>query len=105
MATSTDTVIEVIKKYLHELNLNGIPINQAFLFGSFVKGTAKEESDIDIALISEAFTGDRFDDRRRIVPLRRNIDNRLEPIPFSPENFASGGILIDEITKTGIRIV
>lgn len=43
----------------------------------FEKGTAKEWSDIDVALVSPDFTGDRFEDRRRIVPLRRKIDSRL----------------------------
>jgi hypothetical protein len=105
MATSTDAVIEIIKKYLLELSQHGIPVDQAILFGSFVKGTAREESDIDIALISDVFTGNRFDDRRRIVPFRRTIDSRLEPIPFSPAGFISGGALAEEITRTGIRIV
>lgn len=105
MATSKDAVIEIIKKYLLELKQHGIPVDQAILFGSFVKGTAREESDIDIALISDVFTGNRFDDRRRIVPFRRTIDSRLEPIPFSPAGFTSGGALVDEITRTGIRIV
>lgn len=105
MATSTDAVIEIIKKYLAELKQHGISVDEAILFGSFVKGTAREESDIDIALISNAFTGDRFDDRRRIIPFRRKIDSRLEPMPFSPAGFISGGALVEEITRTGIRIV
>jgi hypothetical protein len=56
-------------------------------------------------LISEAFTGDRFEDRRWIVPLRRNIDSRIEPIPFKPEAFNDGGILAEEIKKIGVAIL
>ncbi|MBN2060018.1 MAG: nucleotidyltransferase domain-containing protein, partial [Deltaproteobacteria bacterium] len=40
------------------------------LFGSWAKGAEHEESDVDVALISDVFTGDRFQDRRKIVPLR-----------------------------------
>ena len=69
-----------------------------------ILGTVKEESDIDVALISTSFTGDRFADRRTIVPFRRTIDSRIEPIPFLPEHFAEGGALADEIKRTGIRI-
>lgn len=94
-------VVEIIKRYIKELKNNNIPIEQVIIFGSYVKGHPKEESDIDIALISSVFTGDRFEDRRRIVPLRRNIDNRIEPIPFRPEDFYGDGNLIDEIKKTG----
>ncbi len=93
--------LEVVKKYLEELEKNNIPIQGAIIFGSYAKGRPKEESDIDIAIISKVFTGSRFEDRRRIIPLRRKIDSRLEPIPFKPEDFYKGGNLIDEIKRTG----
>ena len=104
MAVATDSVIEVVKKYINELQQNNIPIQGAFIFGSYAKENPKEESDIDVALISTAFTGDRFEDRRKIVPFRRKIDNRIEPIPFRPEDFEQGGNLVDEIKKTGKAI-
>jgi len=104
MAQATATVIEAIRRYLRVLEEQGIHVDDAILFGSFAKGTAKNESDIDVALISKAFSGNRFDDRRRIVPLRRAIDGRIEPMPFRPEHFAEGGNLVDEIKRDGIRI-
>jgi len=105
MAIATDLIIETVKRYIEELEKNGIEIREAILFGSFVKGTAKEWSDIDVALVSPDFTGDRFEDRRKIVPLRRNIDNRIEPLPFRPEDFDNGGMFAEEIKKTGMRIL
>jgi len=77
---------------------------EAIIFGSYAKGNPKEESDIDVALVLPSFTGDRFEDRRKIVPLRRKIDGRIEPIPFKPDDFVSGGNLVDEIKRTGKRI-
>jgi len=79
-------------------------VREIILFGSAVRGENKEQSDIDIAIVSDAFSGDRFEDRRRIVPLRRGIDSRIEPIPLTPGAFAAGGNLIDEIKRTGIKI-
>jgi predicted nucleotidyltransferase len=104
MAASADSIIDIVKRYIEELRKHNIPVREAILFGSYVRGTVKEESDIDVAVVSEAFTGDRFEDRRKIVPLRRKIDNRIEPMPFNLEIFSSGGILIDEIKKTGVWI-
>ncbi len=101
MAVKTDTTTKLIRRYIRELKKNNIPIQKVFIFGSYAKGTPKEESDIDIALISTVFTGDRFEDRRKIVPFRRKIDSRIEPMPFRPEDFQKGGILVDEIKKTG----
>jgi uncharacterized protein len=105
MAESRNTIIKLIKRYIQELEKHQIPIQEAFLFGSWTNNRAREYSDIDVALISPAFTNDRFEMRRKIVPLRRNIDNRIEPMPYTPENFAYGGILIDEIKRTGIRVL
>ena len=104
MVASTDQVIEIIKKYIRELESHDIPVQEVILFGSYAGESPRSESDIDLAVISEVFTDDRFETRRRIVPLRRKIDNRIEPIPFTPTRFAQGGILADEIKRTGIKI-
>jgi len=105
MAIETDSIIEIIRRYIEELEKSQIRIVEAIIFGSYAKGKAKPESDIDIALISDDFTGDRFEDRRRIVPLRRIIDSRIEPIPFRPEDFNNGGALAEEIKRTGMIIL
>jgi len=104
MAPTKDAVIRDIKRYVATLRENGIPVQRVLLFGSWARGSASEESDVDIALISDKFTGDRFEDRRKIVPLRRAINNRLEPIPFNSKIFAHGGNLIDEIIRQGEEI-
>jgi predicted nucleotidyltransferase len=104
MATRTSRIASVIRRYVEELGRNGIPVQEAYLFGSYAQGRMHEASDIDIAVISEKFTGDRYADRRKIVPLRRAIDSRIEPIPFRPDVFGRGGVFIDEIKAHGIRI-
>jgi len=104
MAYSKAFVINLIRLYIDRLKENKIPVEKVLLFGSYTKGTPREDSDIDIAVISSAFKGDRYLDRRRIVPLRRGIDSRIEPIPFTPGDYADGGMLIDEIKSTGQEI-
>lgn len=104
MAVKTSSAIEAVKRYIKELKKNNIPVQKAFIFGSYARGNPKEESDIDIALLSTAFTGNRFEDRRKIIPYRRKIDSRIEPIPFRPEDFKAGGNFVDEIKKTAKAI-
>ena len=101
MASPTTSTVKLLKKYLERLEENNIPVQKALLFGSYASGKPRKDSDIDIAVISTAFKGDRFSDRRMIVPFRRGLDSRIEPMPFTPKDFAEGGILIDEIKKTG----
>ncbi|MDW7761892.1 MAG: nucleotidyltransferase domain-containing protein [Acidobacteriota bacterium] len=105
MATGKAAVIRDIKRYVARLNKSGIPVEKVLLFGSWARGNPRRESDVDIALISPVFTGDRFLDRRKIVPLRREINTRIEPIPFNPQTFAEGGILVDEIIRYSEEIV
>lgn len=101
MAPKKDSTVKIVTRYIEELEKNRIHIIEAIIFGSHAKGTAKPESDIDVALISNAFVEDRFKDRRRIIPFRRKIDSRIEPLPFKPEDFNNGGALAKEIKKTG----
>ena len=65
MAIATDSIVEIVKRYIAELEKNNIKVIEAVLFVSHVRGTTKEESDIDIALVSHDFTGGRFEDRRK----------------------------------------
>ena len=105
MASSKSSIINLIKEYILRLKENNISVEKVLLFGSIMKGTSREDSDIDIAVISSSFKGDRYSDRRIIVPLRRGIDSRIDPIPFTPEDYEQGGILIDEIKSTGQEIL
>jgi len=105
MAVSADSIKNIVRKYVRRLRENNIPVQQALLFGSYAKGTHQKDSDIDVAIISPLFKGDRFSDRRLIVPFRRGLDSRIEPMPFTQADFEEGGILIDEIKKTGQIII
>ena len=104
MVAQKGSIKKAIKNYVEALRNHGIPVKEVILFGSCVRGGNKDESDIDVAIVSDAFSGNRFEDRRRIVPLRRGIVSRIEPIPITPEAFAAGGNLIDEIKRNGIKI-
>lgn len=92
-----------VKEYLSELNNRGFNIIAAYLFGSFARGDWNEASDIDLAVVSDKFEGNRFLDRQKLIGLHRNIDLRISPLPFSVESFLNS-ILYDEIIQHGIKI-
>jgi predicted nucleotidyltransferase len=92
MASSTTSILKLLRKYLQRLNENNIPIQKAILFGSYAKGKSTDESDIDIAVISTTFKGDRYSDRRMIVHFRRGLDSRIEPMPFTPKDFEEASV-------------
>jgi len=104
MTKKDEMIRRIIKTYIGVIAKNNIKIEKVYLFGSYARGTALKDSDIDIAIVSKNFFGDRFADRRRVVPLRRKIDRRLEPMPYTPENFKENDPLVVEILRNGIEI-
>ena len=69
------------------------------LYGSYAKGIAREESDIDIAIICDSFGEDFLVKSQQLYKLRRGIDSRIEPVLLEIENDKSG--FCEEIMKTG----
>ncbi|MCK5057793.1 MAG: nucleotidyltransferase domain-containing protein [Candidatus Aminicenantes bacterium] len=103
MAEKKDGVKEILKRLLKTLQENRIPISEAYLFGSYAYGHNTEYSDIDVALISEEFTGVRYYDVKKISRLVRNIDFRIEVHPFALSDKGES-LFLDEIIRTGIRV-
>ena len=61
-------------------------------------------SDIDVAVISSDFSDDRFEEGIKLSVIAGQIDNRIEPIPFTPGSFVEDDPLVWEIKKDGIPI-
>ncbi len=93
-----------IDEFIKEVQTHQINIINAYLYGSYAKGKPREDSDIDIALISPDFSGNRYFDTLKIIPYRRKIDSRIEPVTFKPADFDEADPLVFEIKKTGIKV-
>ncbi len=94
-------VIKKLKKY-KELISNQIAVEELILFGSYANGTNREDSDIDVAIIVDKLEGDYFSTRPILWKIRREIDDRIEPLVFEKRHDESG--FLQEIQKTGIVI-
>lgn len=98
-------VKNTIDRYIRELDRNDIPIKEAILFGSYAKGDYQEWSDIDIALVSDIFEGNRIDDKDKIRRITLSISSEIEVIPFAPDDFNLQNPFAKEILKTGIKLI
>lgn len=96
-------IIKILRKLLKALNENNITISEAYLFGSYAAEKSSKYSDIDVALISNAFTGIRYLDIKKIGRLVRNIDYRIEIHPFTIKDKGES-LFLDEIIRTGIKV-
>lgn len=72
------------------------------MFGSHAKGLAGKDSDMGVAIIVDTRQGDYFSISPLLWKLRRQIDDRIEPIILERQNGDSG--FLSEIEKHGIRI-
>lgn len=94
-----DNINKFIEKIKEEYNVIAV-----ILFGSYAKGTANENSDIDIAVISDDFD-DIYDCMAELMGMTWDIDTRIEPHPIKKEDFDNVATpFIQEIIDTGIKV-
>jgi uncharacterized protein len=105
MVRIPDKVKKTIDAYLNALNRDNVPIKEAILFGSYAKGTSREWSDIDIALVSDIFIGNRIEDKDKIRKITLSVSSEIEVLPFNPKDFDVENPLTKEILETGIRLI
>ncbi|MGA7720881.1 MAG: nucleotidyltransferase domain-containing protein [Ignavibacteriaceae bacterium] len=81
------------------------PVKSLYLFGSYANGNADENSDIDIAIISDKFEGRRFWDREKLGKYIIKSSFDLEVHPYKTEDFTEDDPFVQEIIRTGQKIV
>ncbi len=77
-------------------------VDKVYPFGSYAKKTNRKDSDIDVAIVVNSIKGDYFSTIPLMWKLRRQIDDRIEPILIEKDNDSSG--FLEEIQKNGIEI-
>jgi predicted nucleotidyltransferase len=106
MSSTKDNALNKAKMLIDLLNLNGIEVFKAYIFGSVIQETNHENSDIDIAIVSKDFTGIPFYDVQKISKYRRIIDLKLEVHPFSMNDILiDPSLFFTEIEEKGIQFI
>jgi len=100
-----DAAIETARNYARDIEMHGVRLRAAFLYGSFAKGTQHEWSDIDVALVADEFTGLPEDYYR--FPYMGGVNKNytlIETKTYPTDYFNQGDPFIEEIINTGIKI-
>ena len=100
MGKKEDT-IEIAKRYAEVLKKR-FQIELMYIFGSYVNGNYREESDIDIAVILKEKDFDFLMYSKELFRLRRKVDLRIEPVLLDSIHDVA---FLKEITKNGIQII
>ena len=98
------TVLKKVQKLAIALKESGINIKALYLYGSHAKGRAGRNSDIDVAIVSENFSGNFSVDLKPLLPVLKKSDSAIEPMLYRPEDFQEEDPLVWEILHNGIEI-
>ena len=104
-------ITKSLKEFKSALEALGIKVDRVIVFGSYATGSARKESDIDVAVISEDFKGMSLLKRLETIGLalaRARIMEPIEGIGFTEEEFASKGagtFVGDEVKPKGVQVL
>ncbi len=96
-------IIETLKKYILILRSEGIVVDKAYLYGSYLSNKATDDSDIDVMIVTESeddyLTG-------KIWSLTKKVNTKIEPYLVGKGRFKDNidSPLIDLVKKTGLEI-
>lgn len=94
-----NSINEFIKEIKKQYNITAI-----ILFGSYAKGNENEDSDIDIAIISDDFE-DIYECMSELMGMTWDIDARIEPHPIKKEDYENVSTpFVKEVIETGIKV-
>ena len=92
------TAIRYVKQYADVVRQN-FKVKKVILYGSYSRGSARKDSDIDVAVVLSRIDEDFLMAEAKLFRLRREIDTRIEPVLLEESNDKSG--FLEEILKTG----
>ena len=98
----TDVLI-IAQKYA-EIVKDNFDFQKFILFGSYVKGNPRKDSDIDVAIVFSDYAN-RLDRQVELMKLTRKVDSRIEPHPFREKEFEISNPFVNEIMNNGMEVV
>ncbi|MCL2322251.1 MAG: nucleotidyltransferase domain-containing protein [Oscillospiraceae bacterium] len=93
-----ETVVNIVKQYVEAVTKEFEP-SAVVLFGSYINGNPNEDSDIDVGVVFNGFTGDWLQTAAQLWRLRRKVSLDIEPHLLDSTNDQSG--FVNHIFKTG----
>ncbi len=94
------TVVSIAKRYKRAV-VNTIGPAKVYLFGSYSKGCARPDSDIDIAVVVPRINGDYLSMAASLWRITMDVNTLIEPVLIEE---AHPSPLYEDILQTGIAV-
>lgn len=102
---SKNSAKKIVKDYINKLKTENYIFSSVYLFGSHAQNRAGKWSDIDVAVISDKFKRNFWENESLLGRYSLDIDTRIEPHGFTVDDFKNNtDPMVYEIKRTGIRI-
>jgi predicted nucleotidyltransferase len=99
--------VRAVQGYLAAVRRSGIRAERAILFGSYARGDARPDSDVDVLIIAPEFDPP-YDPRRvdLLWELRVRTDSRIEPIAVGERQWREdrSSPLIEIARREGVAV-
>lgn len=100
-----DAAIKTVRQFKKVLESANVQVEEMILYGSHATGTAREDSDIDLIVISPSFADKSY--WERIDILSEAIYQLFVPIEasaFTPEEWETGQSLLVDYARNGVVV-
>ena len=89
--------VELVRKFVKELQDNGLHLKKVYLFGSYARNEQRQYSDIDVALVADEFELVAFLDLKYFIDISiKKPYTMLELHTYNTAYFQQGDPFIDE---------
>ena len=95
-----EQALSLVRKYKEEISPQ-FKEAKVFLFGSYSKGNARENSDIDVAVVVPRLDGDWLDASSALWLATMKVDTIIEPVLIEE---CHPSPLYEDILRTGITV-
>lgn len=100
-----------VDRLVGALDAKGVKVREAYLFGSYARGTWIRESDVDLIVVSDDFKGMSMSarlDMINLIVLREGIRPHVEVIPLTSDELRDRlehSVVIRDASRYWIRVV
>ena len=96
-----EQALELVRRYKRVIMNRFGDDTKVYMFGSYSKGYARPESDIDVAVIVPSIGDSWLEWSKNLWHDTRSVSTLIEPVLMSPEHPSP---LYDDVMRTGIAV-
>lgn len=100
-ALTKDEALALVRRYKEVISPRFAVEPKVMMFGSYSKGYANPDSDIDVAVIVPTYSGNKFEISKKLWRDIREVSFLIEPVLMAEDRQSP---LYDDVMRTGVAV-